>query len=310
MEDVIIDIEGLNKTYKTGKVAVKDVSFQIEKGDIFGFLGPNGAGKTTTIRMMLGLIKPTSGKIIINGKDISSNKADVLRSIGALVEGPAFYNYLSAEENLKIFAAYSGVYDDNKIKSIFKLVGLKGREKDLVSSYSLGMKQRLGIAQSLLNDPEILILDEPTNGLDPEGIKEIRELIIRLSTERKITIMVASHILNEIQKMCNKVIILKRGEVVFQGEASELLSEKNNEYIINSGNIEAVKKEAQNKNLDITNIGNEEIRFKIGSSKPEDLFEYFSGKGLKIREMYLSKNTLGELFFDVVQEDNNEFSKN
>ncbi|SFU51153.1 ABC-2 type transport system ATP-binding protein [Clostridium sp. DSM 8431] len=310
MEDVIIDIEGLNKTYKTGKVAVKDVSFQIEKGDIFGFLGPNGAGKTTTIRMMLGLIKPTSGKIVINGKNISRNKADVLRSIGALVEGPAFYNYLSAEENLKIFAAYSGVYDDNKIKSIFKLVGLKGREKDLVSSYSLGMKQRLGIAQSLLNDPEILILDEPTNGLDPEGIKEIRELIIRLSTERKITIMVASHILNEIQKMCNKVIILKRGEVVFQGEASELLSEKNNEYIINSGNIEAVKKEAQNKNLDITNIGNEEIRFKIGSSKPEDLFEYFSGKGLKIREMYLSKNTLEELFFDVVQEDNNEFSKN
>lgn len=309
MKDIIIDIKGLNKTYKTGKVAVKDVSFQIKKGDIFGFLGPNGAGKTTTIRMMLGLIKPTSGKIIINGKDISNNKADVLKSIGALVEGPAFYTYLSAEENLKIFAAYSGVYDDDKIKSILELVGLKGREKDLVSSYSLGMKQRLGIAQSLLNNPEILILDEPTNGLDPEGIKEIRDLIIRLSKERKITILVASHILSEIQKMCNKLIILNKGKIVFQGEALEVFN-KNNEYIINSSNIEAVIKEVKNKNLDITNIDSEKIRFKIGDNEPEDLFEYFSGKGLKIREMYLSKNTLEELFFDIVQEDNNEFSKN
>lgn len=310
MKDIIIDIKGLNKTYKTGKVAVKDVSFQIRKGDIFGFLGPNGAGKTTTIRMMLGLIKPTSGKIIINGKDISNNKADVLKSIGALVEGPAFYTYLSAEENLKIFAAYSGVYDDDKIKSILEIVGLKGREKDLVCSYSLGMKQRLGIAQSLLNDPEILILDEPTNGLDPEGIKEIRDLIIRLSKERKITIMVASHILSEIQKMCNKLIILNKGKIVFQGEAFEIFNKENNEYIINSSNIERVIKEVKNKNLDITNIDTEEIRFKIGNNEPEDLFEHFSGKGLKIREMYLSKNTLEELFFDIVQEDNNEFSKN
>lgn len=310
MKDVIIDIKALNKTYKKGNVAVKDVSFQIRKGDIFGFLGPNGAGKTTTIRMMLGLIKPTSGKIVINGKDISKNKADVLKSIGALVEGPAFYPYLSAEENLKIFSAYSGVYDEDKIKSILELVGLKGRGKDLVSSYSLGMKQRLGIAQSLLNDPEILILDEPTNGLDPEGIKEIRDLIIRLSKERKITILVASHILSEIQKMCNKLIILNKGKIVFQGDAFEIFNKKNNEYIINSGNIDAVIREAKNRNLEITNIDSEEIRFKIGDNEPEHLFEYFSGKGLKIREMYLSKNTLEELFFDIVQEDNNEFGEN
>lgn len=309
MGEIILQVSGLNKVYKSGKLAVKDVTFNLTKGDVFGFLGPNGAGKTTTIRMLLGLIKPTKGKIIIHGKEMNhKNKYEVLDQIGALVEGPAFYEYLDAIENLKIFASYSGMNDYKHIEKIIELVGLKGREKDLVKHYSLGMKQRLGIAQALLNHPEILILDEPTNGLDPQGIKEIRELIIRLGKEG-ITIIVASHILDEIQKMCNRLIVLNEGEVILQGTTEELLCEKESHYIIRSKKVEDLKRvlktwkavELVDEQEDV--LGKDCVKINLKHTKPEVVFEYLANKSLDIIEYYQIKKDLETMFFKVVGEE-------
>lgn len=226
MPEKIIEVNHLSKLF--GKIrAVEDVSFDVYKGDVFGFLGPNGAGKSTTIRAMLSLITPTSGTINLFGKSLNTNRSFILSKIGCIVEKPDFYHYLSAEKNLEIFARISGS-DVLKIRihEMIDFVGLKGREKDKVGSYSHGMKQRLGIAQALLHDPELIILDEPTTGLDPKGIIDIRNLILQLKNERNKTIVLSSHILSEIELIANRMVILNKGKSVAQGSVSELLNQQ------------------------------------------------------------------------------------
>lgn len=202
----IIEINNLTKQYGS-QIAVNNLSITVESGQIYGFLGRNGAGKTTTIRMLLGLIKPTKGNIKIFEKEFESNKTEILKNIGAMVETPGFYSNLTAKENLTINAKILGIQKENAIEEVLEIVGLASEKVKLFKNYSLGMKQRLGIARALLHNPELLILDEPTNGLDPIGIKEIRKLIKDLAQSRNITILISSHILSEIEQLVDKVVL-------------------------------------------------------------------------------------------------------
>lgn len=208
----ILKCENLTKKIKN-KVIVENVSFSINKGDIVGFLGPNGAGKTTIIKLILGLIKITEGKVFINGFDIEKDFVKAIEKVGAIVENPDLYMYLSGYDNLKITANNYKNISKERINEVIKIVGLENRIKDKVSTYSLGMRQRLGIAEAIINSPELLILDEPTNGLDVEGIIEIRNLIKDLSNHG-IAILISSHNLSEIDNLCNRIIAIKNGKIV------------------------------------------------------------------------------------------------
>jgi ABC-2 type transport system ATP-binding protein len=220
----IVEVKNLVKNYGSF-CAVKDVSFDVYQNDVFGFLGPNGAGKSTTIRTLLSLINPTSGTINLFGKSIIEDRNYILSKIGCIVEKPDFYKYLSAQKNLELFARISGKeIKKSKINELIDFVGLTGREKDKVSGFSHGMKQRLGIAQTLLHDPELIILDEPTTGLDPQGIIDIRKLILQLKNEKNKTVIISSHILSEIELIANRMIIINNGKTIVQGHVSELLN--------------------------------------------------------------------------------------
>ncbi|MDQ2888308.1 MAG: ABC transporter ATP-binding protein [Chloroflexota bacterium] len=222
----IISTSRLTKAF--GKlVAVNDLELQVMRGDVFGFLGPNGSGKTTTIRMLLGLIRPTAGRAVLFGMDNADQLPAILRRIGAIVETPVFYPYLSGLDNLRVVAASSdmaaGKANDRRLAEVLDIVELRTYENLAYRKYSLGMKQRLGIAAALLTDPELVMLDEPTNGLDPAGVIEIRRLIQRLSALGK-TIFLSSHVLYEVQQVCNRVAILKKGNLLKQGNVTELLA--------------------------------------------------------------------------------------
>lgn len=220
MNEMIIQTEGLTKKYR-GRAAVDHLNLEIAKGDIYGFLGPNGAGKTTTIRMLLGLIQPTSGSIHIFGHELQRDKLAILRRIGSLVESPSYYGHLSAIDNLEAIRRILQV-PKSRIDEVLEIVSLTSEARRPVKGFSLGMKQRLGIAASLLGNPELLILDEPTNGLDPSGIHEIRELIKSMPQKYGITVLVSSHLLGEMELMASKVGIIREGRLVFQDTIDNL----------------------------------------------------------------------------------------
>ena len=208
------------------KEIIKKISFELKQGEVFGFLGPNGAGKTTTIRMLVGLIKPTSGEISVCGFSLANDFSNAIKNIGCIVENPELYPYLSGWENLQQFARMVPKINETRIHEVVTQVGLQNRIHDLVKTYSLGMRQRLGIAQALLGEPKVLILDEPTNGLDPVGIREMREFIRTLAEKEKISILISSHLLSEIQLMCDRVAIISKGEVIKVDSVDLLLAEQ------------------------------------------------------------------------------------
>lgn len=225
------------------KEIIKGISFDIKEGEILGFIGPNGAGKTTTIKLIIGLQNFVKGNITINGYDIKKDFEKAIEKVGTIVENPDLYMYISGYDNLKLVAnLYKGI-DKSRIDEVVKLVGLENRIKDKVSKYSLGMRQRLGIAGAILHKPNLLILDEPTNGLDPEGIKQIRDLIAKLATEEKMAVMISSHNLSEIENVCNKICIIKNGEIVEQSNINDIKKEASeDEYILEVDSIEKTKK--------------------------------------------------------------------
>ena len=224
MSDKIIEVNNLSKKFKDIK-AVNNLNLNVFRGDVFGFLGPNGAGKSTTIRMLLSLISPSQGDIKIFGMPLKEKRNAILQKIGAIVEKPDFYGYLTAFKNLEILGKLSGTDTSKKrIMEILELVGLEKRYKSKVKTFSHGMKQRLGIAQALLHDPDLIILDEPTTGLDPQGMKEIRELIINLSKEKNKTVFLSSHILYEVELVANRMIILNKGTTQVEGYVEDLLN--------------------------------------------------------------------------------------
>jgi len=220
--EVVLSAERLSKRFGR-REAVSDVSFELYGGEVFGFLGPNGAGKTTTIRMLVGLARPDRGRIRIQGVDIAENFARAMSRVGCIVEAPDLYRYLSGRENLLHFARMLGGDAPARIPELARLVSLEDRLDDKVQTYSLGMRQRLGIAQALLGAPDLLILDEPANGLDPAGIREIRRLVRLLASERGISVFVSSHLLAEVEQMCDRVAIIHRGRTLAQGPVRELL---------------------------------------------------------------------------------------
>ncbi len=218
----VIKVTNLTKQFKN-LTAVNNLSFSVNRGDVYGFLGQNGAGKSTTIRMLLTLIAPSSGEIELFGMNLKQHRTDILRQVGAVVEKPDVYKYLSAYENVSLFAKLSGIKVTHQIiMDQLDMVGLASRAKDTVKTFSQGMKQRLGIGIALVHNPQLIILDEPTNGLDPQGIADIRNLILRLSREMGKTIVVSSHLLSEIEQVASRLLIIEKGKKLVEGNANEL----------------------------------------------------------------------------------------
>ena len=214
------------------RLVVNNLNLEVYKSDIFGFLGPNGAGKSTTIRMLFGLVRPTSGKIEIFGHTLSESRKRALKRVCGIVEQPDFYLQLSARKNLEVLGILSGRIKKERIAEVLELVRLNRQANDKVKTFSHGMKQRLGIAQALLSEPELIILDEPTTGLDPQGMKEVRELIVRLSQEKGITILLSSHLLHEIEQVATRMAIIHQGRLVVQGEVNALLKDLKDDVVI------------------------------------------------------------------------------
>ncbi|MRX72870.1 ATP-binding cassette domain-containing protein [Bacillus lacus] len=221
----ILEVKNISKNVK-GKKILDDISFDLFANDICGFLGPNGSGKTTLIRILTGLIHPTKGNVVINGTDVNTSKRQALKHVGAIVESPIFFSYMTGKQNLINLARItSGVGERNvkdRVKEVLKIVGLENRGDDKVDSYSLGMKQRLGIAQALLGEPQFIILDEPSNGLDPVGMKELRELILALNRKNGITFLISSHLIKELEMVCKSWVMINKGKITWQGKDTEL----------------------------------------------------------------------------------------
>ncbi|GGE18826.1 ABC transporter ATP-binding protein [Marinithermofilum abyssi] len=220
--NTVLSVHNLSKRIGKREI-VKNITFDVQKGEIFGFLGPNGAGKTTTIRMLVGLIRPTAGRVMIGGYPLHQRFLDAIRHVGCIVENPELYPYLTGRENLEHFARMQPDIPPERILEVTQLVELEERIDDPVKTYSLGMRQRLGIAQALLGNPQLLILDEPTNGLDPAGIRDMRRFIRRLSEEQGISVFISSHILHEVQLICDRVAIIHEGEIIRTGPVHQLL---------------------------------------------------------------------------------------
>ena len=263
MEESVLKCENLCKKFGKKQI-LKNVSLELKQGDILGFIGPNGAGKTTTIKLILRLQSIDSGSVTIKGYDIQKEFEKAIVNVGTIVENPDLYMYMTGYQNLKLIKNMYKNVDDKRIDEVVKLVGLEQRINDKVSKYSLGMRQRLGIAQAILHKPEVLILDEPTNGLDPEGIKELRDLLKELAQKEKMGILISSHNLAELESFCNKITIIKNGEVV---ETSEINKVKKVEesYIIEVNNLDSIEEiigikiEKINENKFRIHVGKEQI---------------------------------------------------
>lgn len=241
MAKPILKCENLYKSFGKKQI-LKNVSFELYSGDILGFIGPNGAGKTTTIKLILGLQGITEGKVTINGYNIERQFEKAIEKVGAIVENPDLYMYLTGYENLKLISNLYDNIDKNRIDEVVKLVKLEKRINDKVSKYSLGMRQRLGIAQAILHKPNLLILDEPTNGLDPEGIKEMRELLINLAKKEKMAILISSHNLAELDNLSTKVCIIKNGEIIETSDIESIKKESKEDYqVFEVDNTEKIK---------------------------------------------------------------------
>jgi len=299
--DLVVRTEHLTKHY--GKlVAVDDLNLEVHRGQVFGFLGPNGAGKSTTMSMILGLIAPTSGNIEIFGLSVKNNLADILSKTGAVMENPGFYPYLSGWDNLKVFASISCNVTDNRIKEVLKLIDLVDRAQDKFSGYSQGMKQRLAIAGALLHDPEFIIFDEPTNGLDPAGMKEIRELIIRLGHEGK-TIFLNSHLLHEVEQVCDHVAIIKKGKVIALGAPDDLIKRGDTLQIRVTDIDKAVA--LLNGEDWVSSISREGdlLILKAPTKRATDISALLAKNGVFVSEMKAKDDSLESIFLELTKEE-------
>lgn len=283
----VLEVKNINKFFGKKQI-LKDISFDIEEGEILGFVGPNGSGKTTTIKIILGLQKASSGEVYINEENIKENFENAIRKVGAIVESPDMYMYLSGLDNLKLVANYYNISHD-KIDRIVEFVGLKDRIKDTVSKYSLGMRQRLGIAQAILNKPNLLIVDEPTNGLDPNGIIEFRKMLKELAKKEKMSIFISSHNLAEIENICDKVLLINEGEIV----SLDVLHEKNDKdkYKLE---LNSTKKLENKENIEI--IDENFINYYGEKEDIAKFIEFLVSKKIKIYSVVKDKESLEDIF--------------
>ncbi|WP_407301448.1 ABC transporter ATP-binding protein [Clostridium botulinum] len=299
----LLSTHNLTKEYKNKK-AVNDLNITVYEGDVYGFLGPNGAGKSTTIKSIMGLIKPTSGKVIINRYDVEKDSEKAIEKIGTMVEAPSFYGGLSGYKNLILMANLYGV-PKKRVDEVLEMVRLTDSAHKNVSKYSLGMKQRLGIARAFLNNPNIVILDEPTNGLDPQGIKDIRELIQDLSKKYHVTFLISSHILSEIQAVCNRIGIIEKGSLKIEGYVEDLLN--TDEELIEIYTREKEKTSRLLKNMNTSSkieCFEGGIRIKIKKGNFQNVNKILISNGVNIENIYCKKNSLEDYFFNVMEGDN------
>ena len=296
---MVIKTVGLTKRFKN-VVAVEDLNLEVYRGDVFGFLGPNGAGKSTTIRMLLGLVHPDGGQIELLGQTFNSRRQKILSRIGSMVETADFYPYLTARRNLKILGNLSGGVSEERIEKVLDLVGLRDRASGRVKTFSHGMRQRLGIAQALLTDPEMMILDEPTAGLDPKGMKEVRELVRRLSAEKQITIFLSSHLLFEIEQVANRMAIIDQGKLITQGDVKELLSTDDRAIVVVDRPEEAtalLRSSFQNLSLEIVDG---RLQIDITREKLAEINSFLVRKGFSVSAL-IPKRSLEDFFLSLTE---------
>jgi ABC-2 type transport system ATP-binding protein len=297
----VIQTYDLTKHFK-GVIAVDCVNFKVRQGEVFGFLGPNGAGKTTTIAMLLGLVRPTQGSAEVLGYDIRHNLNVALHRVGAIIETPAFYPYLSGIDNLRIFARIIGGDAENYIPVLLNQVGLIGRGRDKVGTYSMGMRQRLGLASALLGNPELLILDEPTNGLDPAGMQEMRVLIRSLVDEGGKTVFLSSHLLHEVEQVCDRVLILNKGRIIAQGEVAVLLDQTHGIEIRIDGAHQAAEILSRIEWVTAADSDGEWVRVKTPPERAPELLAALAVHDLYPLEVRPMALTLESLFLDLTHE--------
>ena len=297
----VLELTNLKKTIK-GKEIVKGVTLTLYPSQIFGFLGPNGAGKTTTIRMIVGLIKPTEGSVTICGYSVVHDFVKALSNIGCIIESPDMYKYLTGMENLLQFAAMDKTITQQRIKDVVEMVGLQHRINDRASTYSLGMRQRLGIAQAIMSRPKLLILDEPTNGLDPAGMTEFRNLIRKLAYEEGMTVFVSSHLLMEIQQMCDIVSIIKQGSVIKTANVQDILHDDQIEWQLNNPE-KAIALLREHWAIEAVQLKKNTISANITQHPLAKINECFIREGLALTYCSAKQGTLEDLFLDLTEGD-------
>jgi len=300
-QTAVLELTNLKKTIK-GKEIVKGVNLTLYPSQIYGFLGPNGAGKTTTIRMIVGLIKPTEGSVTICGYSVTHDFVKALSNVGCIIESPDMYNYLTGMENLLQFAAMDKRISQQRIKDVVEMVGLQHRVNDKTNTYSLGMRQRLGIAQAIMSRPKLLILDEPTNGLDPAGITEFRNLIRKLAYEEGMTVFVSSHLLMEIQQMCDIVSIIKQGSVIKTANVQDILHDGRIEWELNDPE-KAISLLRDNWSIEAVQLKKNTLSADISQHPLAKINEVFIREGLALTYCSTKQNTLEDLFLELTAGD-------
>lgn len=311
-QNIVLSVKHLKKRIRR-KWIIKDVTFEVRAGEIFGFLGPNGAGKTTTIRMLVDLIKPTEGVVEVCGYPVHRKPEQALKYVGSIVENPEMYNYLTGFENLEHFARMLPDVTEERIYEVTEIVGLGQRIHDKVSTYSLGMRQRLGIAQALLGNPKLLILDEPTNGLDPKGIKELRAFIKKLADEG-LAVLVSSHLLSEIQLLCDRVAIINNGEVLTVGKVDELIGDHSNimvwhltpidegsRWLTNHPRIKRLRDTSMLDDTLIANLGPNAIITEMPAELVSQMVKTMVIAGVKVEGVQRVYPTLEQLFLQMTE---------
>lgn len=306
MENAILEIKNVSRYFGNKKV-IKNISLEVKQGEIYGFLGPNGAGKTTTIKMILGLLYIDEGEIIINGYNVKKDFEKAMAYIGGIVENPDTYEYMTALDNLKLYARIRKV-DNKRIDEVIKLVGLESRIKEKVSKYSLGMKQRLGLAITLLHSPKVLILDEPTNGLDPEGIKSLRDILKKIAREENVAVFVSSHLLSEMELMCDQIAVINEGEILKVEAIKNVLTENKDEkpeFIVETDQITQATQILLDNNYE-NKISDKELIVKVEKANMPLVIKVLVENGIKIYTVTEKSSSLEDAFFDITKggEDN------
>jgi len=282
-----------------GRMAVDDLSFTVSPGEIFGLLGHNGAGKSTAIGMMLGQVWPTGGEVRICGHDVQANRRAALQRVGAIFEAPVFYDYLSGFRNLEILSTYTAPTTPARIREVVEWVGLTGREQSKVRTYSHGMRSRLALAQALLPKPELLILDEPSDGLDPEGIHEMRQTILRLQRELGLTILLSSHLLNEVEQLCTRIAVLQKGKKVFEGNVADVKAERG-KVALKTGDFAAAEKILRAQKLITATAEDKFITLAEGRSTAE-VTQTLVAAGLAVEGIWQHEQTVEDFYLNLIK---------
>jgi ABC-2 type transport system ATP-binding protein len=298
MSDHVVEVRALTKRYGERITAVDGIDLSVRRGEVYGFLGPNGAGKTTTLRMLLGLVRPSAGSVSVLG--LTPGDPGALARVGSLVEGPAFYPYLSGRDNLRVVARYAGV-PAARIDASLQAVELADRAGDAYSTYSLGMKQRLGVAAALLKDPELVILDEPTNGLDPAGMRDMRRLVRNLGTEGR-TVLLSSHLLGEVQQICDRVGVIDRGRMVAESTVDELRG--GTELIVAAAPSDIARAELESMSeVESVRVHGGELRVRADVRHTALINRTLVAAGVAVTELRRDERQLEDVFFDMTDHD-------